>query len=370
MVNAVVLLVSGNIKNVKLPTTRKKYQNFIDNALLENVLDQFESSKPIVVGTWNLTGDEQIVAYGYIEGNNENDHELPPKSTVHMDCVYGDILIIKVNKNTSKLLEFNCDLYDKFYKSKFESADDDDDEDDDDSNYGSAEEENDDDENDNSEENEDDSLEEDNYGDGDGDGNSDDEEKEEEEEDDEEKSLITTINNDEEIETISMIDDSLNEIRENMIGIFEKEIPKDKAIVLEAELFKCTCELGKHRSIVVSWENPDFKKMYINKSRSIYSNIRDKTNKNISKIIKSNIQELPYMSFQEINPAHWKQMLDAKHKRDKHMYEEKQEAMTDQFKCGRCKSRECTYYELQTRSADEAMTTFITCLKCGNRWKQ
>ena len=52
------------------------------------------------------------------------------------------------------------------------------------------------------------------------------------------------------------------------------------------------------------------------------------------------------------------------------MYEEKEEAMTDQFKCGRCKSRKCTYYELQTRSADEGMTTFITCINCGNRWKQ
>ena len=47
-----------------------------------------------------------------------------------------------------------------------------------------------------------------------------------------------------------------------------------------------------------------------------------------------------------------------------------EEAMTDQFKCGRCKSRKCIYYELQTRSADEGMTIFITCLNCGNRWRQ
>ena len=76
------------------------------------------------------------------------------------------------------------------------------------------------------------------------------------------------------------------------------------------------------------------------------------------------------MSFQELYPEHWKKMMDEKYKRDKMLYEEKAEAMTDQFKCGRCKSRKCTYYELQTRSADEAMTTFITCLNCGNRWKQ
>ncbi|KAJ2453452.1 transcription elongation factor TFIIS [Coemansia sp. RSA 2336] len=45
------------------------------------------------------------------------------------------------------------------------------------------------------------------------------------------------------------------------------------------------------------------------------------------------------------------------------------EAVTDQFKCGRCKQRKCTYYQLQTRSADEPMTTFVTCTVCDNRWK-
>ena len=39
------------------------------------------------------------------------------------------------------------------------------------------------------------------------------------------------------------------------------------------------------------------------------------------------------------------------------------------FKCGKCKSTKTTYYQLQTRSADEPMTTFITCMNCSNRWK-
>ena len=46
------------------------------------------------------------------------------------------------------------------------------------------------------------------------------------------------------------------------------------------------------------------------------------------------------------------------------IYEEKTEAMTDMFKCGRCKLRKCTYYELQM-NADEGMTIFITCVNCG-----
>lgn len=32
------------------------------------------------------------------------------------------------------------------------------------------------------------------------------------------------------------------------------------------------------------------------------------------------------------------------------------QAETDAFKCGRCHQRKCTYYQMQTRSADEPMT--------------
>lgn len=47
----------------------------------------------------------------------------------------------------------------------------------------------------------------------------------------------------------------------------------------------------------------------------------------------------------------------------------KQEASTDMFKCGKCKERKCTYFQMQTRSADEPLTTFVSCVNCGNRWK-
>ncbi|CAI9091888.1 OLC1v1026996C1 [Oldenlandia corymbosa var. corymbosa] len=45
------------------------------------------------------------------------------------------------------------------------------------------------------------------------------------------------------------------------------------------------------------------------------------------------------------------------------------QASTDQFQCTRCKKKETTYYQMQTRSADEPMTTYVTCVNCGNRWK-
>ncbi|XP_060114363.1 transcription elongation factor A protein 3 [Heteronotia binoei] len=42
---------------------------------------------------------------------------------------------------------------------------------------------------------------------------------------------------------------------------------------------------------------------------------------------------------------------------------------TDLFQCGKCKKKNCTYNQVQTRSADEPMTTFVLCNECGNRWK-
>ena len=47
----------------------------------------------------------------------------------------------------------------------------------------------------------------------------------------------------------------------------------------------------------------------------------------------------------------------------------KEEDYSGLFKCGKCKGVKTTYYQMQTRSADEPMTTYVTCKTCGNRWK-
>ena len=80
--------------------------------------------------------------------------------------------------------------------------------------------------------------------------------------------------------------------------------------------------------------------------------------------------------------------------REKDLAMEKAKASEDDynglFKCGKCKSVKTTYYQMQTRSADEPMvrtpfviyftmllltllsfsqTTYVTCKGCGNHWK-
>jgi len=43
--------------------------------------------------------------------------------------------------------------------------------------------------------------------------------------------------------------------------------------------------------------------------------------------------------------------------------------ITGTFTCGKCNGTQTTYYQMQTRSSDEPMTTFVTCLTCSYRWK-
>eukprot|EP00415_Alexandrium_ostenfeldii_P000528 UN0528 len=46
-----------------------------------------------------------------------------------------------------------------------------------------------------------------------------------------------------------------------------------------------------------------------------------------------------------------------------------QQRITGMFTCGKCKGVRTTYFQMQTRSSDEPMTTFVSCLTCNNRWK-
>lgn len=145
---------------------------------------------------------------------------------------------------------------------------------------------------------------------------------------------------------------------------------------IEKELYNWSIKIAKSRYIERKWNNRLFKQLYISKVRSLYSNISSTSYVNNSsfkgKLLDGTIEisKLSELSVYDIYPENWSELLDKKIKRDKLKYEMKPSAMTDQFKCRKCGSRSCSYYEVQTRSADEPMTQFITCLDCDNRWKQ
>ena len=80
-------------------------------------------------------------------------------------------------------------------------------------------------------------------------------------------------------------------------------------------------------------------------------------------------QNLAFMTPVEMFPEQWNELLNEQQEKYKLLYEVEHVQGTDEFKCYKCKERNCSYYQVQTRSADEPMTVFVTCLNCGKRWK-
>jgi len=160
--------------------------------------------------------------------------------------------------------------------------------------------------------------------------------------------------------------------------MFRSNVCKKLCIVLKNEIHSRNLEKGVYnfalkeatsRKVVKKWDNVYFVQLYIDRLRSVYINLK---NSNIlSQLTEGNIKahEIAFMTHQEIHPQKWEQMILEKIKRDKHKFETNVEAATDTFTCSKCRSKKCTYYQLQTRSADEPMTTFVTCLDCDKRWK-
>jgi len=113
---------------------------------------------------------------------------------------------------------------------------------------------------------------------------------------------------------------------------------------------------------------------YKNRIRSRYSNLKDTKNPTLR--IKVLLKEISAEKFAVMSPEEMaSDDLNAmREKLDKESTKDAQMAVsggtiTDLLKCGKCKGRSCTYNQMQTRSADEPMTTFCFCNDCGNRWK-
>lgn len=113
---------------------------------------------------------------------------------------------------------------------------------------------------------------------------------------------------------------------------------------------------------------------YRNRLRSFTMNLRNKKNPELRERILSK-QILPAafikMTPNEMAPEALKKEIEKLHKQnlfDAQGATEKR-AVTDRFTCGKCKHKKVSYYQMQTRSADEPLTTFCTCENCGNRWK-
>jgi DNA-directed RNA polymerase subunit M/transcription elongation factor TFIIS len=68
-----------------------------------------------------------------------------------------------------------------------------------------------------------------------------------------------------------------------------------------------------------------------------------------------------FMSPQQMHPIRWKVELEKRRIAEQTNTDKK---VTDIYKCRKCGDRKSTTTQMQTRSADEPMTIFVTCLTC------
>ncbi|KAL7864653.1 hypothetical protein AOLI_G00160730 [Acnodon oligacanthus] len=144
------------------------------------------------------------------------------------------------------------------------------------------------------------------------------------------------------------------------------------ALQTDGGLYQSRASLTDMLRIYKEFKATDMK--YKTRLRSRISNLKDQKNPDLRRnVLCGNIspERIATMTAEEMASAELKEMRKALTKESirEHQLSKVGGTETDMFICGKCKGKSCTYTQVQTRSADEPMTTFVLCNECGNRWK-
>lgn len=138
--------------------------------------------------------------------------------------------------------------------------------------------------------------------------------------------------------------------------------------VLQTSQSYLTTKNGRREKEEPSWENRLFRWRYKQRLMSVLFNM-DKNPDLVKKVKPKELESMtpvemwpegPYGQTQKLLQEKQVIMDLAKAKHDA----EYQGLLT----CPKCKTNKTSYYQMQTRSADEPLTNFCSCL-CGHRWR-
>ena len=144
---------------------------------------------------------------------------------------------------------------------------------------------------------------------------------------------------------------------------------------LEIGIFNGTIGYARDKGVPLTWKSDAFREIYLAKARAIYANLKKDGYVGNARLSERLLDgefaphELAQMRAEHLYPERWADIVQKEILKSQAAYEVNVVAMSDRIWCGKCKKNKVTYYEQQTRSADEACTIFYQCLNCGHRWK-
>lgn len=156
----------------------------------------------------------------------------------------------------------------------------------------------------------------------------------------------------------------------DLVGVDHEAIARN----IEKSIFNWSVKHTKAKDQVPAWENQFFKEAYKRKSMSILFNLKEPRTLLVSRIKDGTVKtkDIASMEPDQLWPdGPWALTKHQIYIKDMKKDSAKQdlENLKGMFRCGKCKTYKTTFYQMQTRSADEPMTTFVTCLNCNNKWK-
>ena len=386
MSSGCILTVKGEVKKCKITeTTMQAFQTILKRKTEPEILGEYE------YGTLKLT----LIGYKEGRAGTENKHELPPP--LDDQIFFGDIVLIasKIDKDWNSPVPFTLEQYEKFYSKQFGGFDEIDSEDSDTEDEEVIEPEKEEEEVVEEEEEEEEVVE-------------DDEEVDEEYEEAEnvvvkrpakkkaQKANLTVQSNTgrakqqellqkKSLEPIGEVGKIPSEGYESVIRTrflqllqesFKKSLKASMLLELEQVALAHALTEADKKFVFKNFENPLFEVLYVTASRTLLGNLITSSYVNNTELyqkVKSGqlqVEHLKTMNVMEYAPNLYAGLREKQLLREQSELEGNKALATDRFFCSRCQKRECTYYELQTRSADEPMTIFITCLECGKKWKR
>lgn len=152
-------------------------------------------------------------------------------------------------------------------------------------------------------------------------------------------------------------------MRKRSARLLKSYIPKKLSVDVEISIFNYTVFSCKNFDETASYTNSFFCKVYLMKLKETLTNLEDENFKKEMVASKTPHKLIFKTEFENFS--------DKFKKYDENTVNDNQDVIyTEMFTCPKCGAKKCSYYELQTRSSDEAMTSFITCSACNHKWKE